>query len=97
MPLAKRPEVMNQILAMALHPVYDCNTAIVSAAMILCLCQSPEAHVYIARKEVVEKMLGMCELKQKQVNEQSMQSQQGKKEDTIVINALKYVTIIEFI
>ena len=85
---------MDQILAMALHPIYDCHTAIVSAAMIVCLCQSPEAHIYIARKEVVEKMLEMCDLKQKLVDEQLSQSRQEKSDDTIMVNAFKYVTII---
>ena len=90
MPLAKRTDVIDQILAMALHPAYDCQTARVSANMIQCLTQSPEAHAYIARKEVVESMLEICEQKQKIVSDQkSSQSQQRKKEDSMVVKALK--------
>ena len=88
-PLAMRTDAIDQILAMAVHPAYDCKTAIVSVAMIQCLTQSPEAHVYIARKEVVKNMLEMCELKQKIVSEQLSQSRQGEKEDTMEVNALK--------
>ena len=85
-----RTNVINQLLAMALHPAYNCQTARVSANMIQCLTQSPEAHAYIARKEVVESMLEICEQKQKIVsNQQSSQSQQRKKEDPMVVKALK--------
>ena len=96
MPLAMRTDVIDQTLAIAMHPAYDCKTAIVSMSMILCLAQSPEAHTYIARKEIVENVVEMCEQKQKIVSEQSSdssQSQQRKKEDPMVVNALKYVTI----
>ena len=92
-PLSMRTDVIDQTLGIALHPAYDSKTAIVSASMILCLVQSPEAHVYIARKEVVENMLEMCELKHKMVDEPSSQSQQGEKEDPMAVNALKYVTL----
>ena len=93
MPLAMRTDVIDQTLAIAVHPAYDCKTAIVSASMILCLAQSLEAHTYIARKEVIENMLQMCELKQKIVSEQLSQSYQGEKEDPMAVNALKYVII----
>ena len=88
MPLAMRTNVIDQLLAMALHPAYDSQTARVSANMIQCLTQSPEAHAYIARKEVVENMLEICEQKQKIVSDQqSLQSQQ--KEDPMMVKALK--------
>ena len=86
MPLAKRTDIIDQILAMALHPASDCDTAIMTASIILNIAQSPEAHTYVAWKEVMEKMLETCELKQKMLNELS---QQGKKEDPMNINALK--------
>ena len=86
-----REDVIDQILTMAGHPAYDCNTARVSANMIQCLTQSPDAHVYIARKEVVKNMLEICEQKQKQkiVSEQSSLSRQGRKENSMVVNALR--------
>ena len=88
MPLAMRTNVIDQLLAMALHPAYDSQTARVSANMIQCLTQSPEAHACIARKEVVENMLEICEQKQKIVSDQrSSQSQQ--KEDPMMVKALK--------
>ena len=92
MPLALRTGVIDQTVAIAMHPAYDCNTAIVSVAMIQCLTQSPEAHAYIARREAVENMLQMCELKQKMVCQQLLPLQVEKK-DTMMINALKYVTM----
>jgi hypothetical protein len=86
-----RTDVVDQTLAIAMHPSYDCKTAIVSASMILCLAQSPGAHAYIAKKEVIESMLKICELKQKMVSEQqSSGSFQGEKEDPMAVNALKY-------
>ena len=93
MTLAMRTDVIDQALDMALHPASDCLVSIASASMILCLAQSPKAHSYIVRKEVVEKMLKMCELKHKMINEQSSQSHQGKKENPMAVIALKYVIL----
>ena len=75
-----RTDAIDQTMAIALHPVYDCKTAIVSASLILCLTQSPEAHPHLVRREVVEDMLEVCALKEKLVNEQSTQSQAVKEE-----------------
>ena len=86
-PLAMKKDVINQTLAIALHPTYDCNTAIVAVTMFLNLTQSPEAHVHLAKKETVERMLEICEQKQK------MSTQQGTKEDPMAINALRYIAI----
>ena len=85
-----RTDVIDQILAIALRPSKNLRAATVSASMILYLAHSPEAHIYIARKEVIENMLEICELKHKMVNEPSSQSQQGEKEDPMAVNALKY-------
>ena len=90
MPLAMRTDVINQILAMGMHPAYDCHTARVVANMIQCLAQSQGTHVYIARKEVVENMLEVCEQKQKIISEQSSQPWRGRNlEDPVVVKALK--------
>ena len=91
MPLAMRTDVIDQILAIALHPAYDCDTAIASVTTIQSIVQSPEAHVFITWKEAVENMLEMREQKQKIVSERSSEFQQRKQEDPMVINALKYV------
>ena len=53
MPLAKRTEVINQILAMALHSAFDCRVAKMSIDVIINLTQSPETHTYIVRREIV--------------------------------------------
>ena len=83
--LARRTDVIDQILAMALHPAYaDCKTAIESVETILNLTQSPETHTYIVRTEVLEKLLETCMLKQIDPLTQ--------KEDTVTVNTLKYVT-----
>ena len=58
--------------------------------MILCLAQSPGTHAYIARKEVVENLLQMCELKEKIVSKQQPSKQGEKEEDPMAVNALKY-------
>ena len=92
-----RADVIDQALNMALHPALDCFVSIASASMILCLTQSPKAHTYIIRKEVMEKMLEMCELKHKMINEQLSQSHQGRKESLMAVNALKYVITIVFL
>ena len=84
-----RADVIEQALAIAMHPDSDCNTAIVSASMILGVSQSPETHVYIIRKAVIEKIFQVCEQNCKMVSEQSHQKE---KEDPMAATALKYVT-----
>ena len=88
LPLASRRDVIDQAMSIALHPVYDCKTAIVSASLILCLTQTPEAHVRVTRTEVVEDILEMCALKRKMVMEQPLQPQDGR-EDPMSVNALE--------
>ena len=92
MPLTMRTDVIDQILAICVHPAYDCYKAKVSVEVILNLTQSPETHAYIVGREVVQKMLDICEQKQKIVSKQSSHTQQGKK-DLMTVNLLKYVTI----
>ena len=69
MPLAKRTEVINQILAMALDSTFDCRVAKMSIDVIVNLTQSPETHTYIVRREIVEKILEICEQRYKMINE----------------------------
>ena len=93
MPLAMRTDVIDQILAMAramaLHPAYDIETAKMSVSVIINITQSPETHTYIVRKEVMEKMLEICE--QKEANEKLLH-QQGENEDGLMaVKVLKYV------
>ena len=83
LPLAMRTDVIDQALAMAMHPVYYNKTGTLSAGIILFLTQSPEAHAYIARKEIIQNMLEICELKQKKIIGQSSQR------DKEAVNALK--------
>jgi hypothetical protein len=90
-PLAVRTGVIDQTLAMALHPVYDCSTAKFCVETILNLTQSPETHPYITRREVVEKMLEICEQRHKTLDQLSPLFQQTKKTDPMEINVLKYV------
>ena len=92
-----RTDVVDQVLAMALHPAYDFETAENSIYVITNLTQSPEAHTYIVRKKFVENILEIIllyEQKQKVISEQSLQSHQDKKEDPMTINVLKYVTVL---
>ena len=93
MPLAIRTDVIDEILAIALHPAFDCYAAKLSVDVLLNLTESPEAHTYIIKRENLKKMLEICERKQIMVREQTSQSLQGKKEDPMVANVLKYVTL----
>ena len=86
-----RSDIIDQALAIAMQPTYTCYTAKVTAAMIQCLTQTRETHAYVFRKEVVESMLKICEQRNKMINQQPSQSPQGKMEDTMMVNALKYV------
>ena len=89
-----RTDVIDQTLAMALHPAYNCKKAMVSVCMMLNLTQSAETHTYIIRREVVEKLIEICELRHKMANERLLQTQQGEKEDPMEVNVLRYVTVI---
>ncbi len=88
-------DVVEQILAIGLHPAYDCYTAKISVETIINLTQRPESHTHIVRKEFLETMLELSEQRYKMINEHSAQTQ-GKKEDPMVINALKYVPTCSF-
>ena len=74
-----------------MHPAYDIETAKMSVSVIINITQSPETHAYIVRKEVMEKMLEICEQKEKVANEKSLH-QQGENEDGLMaVKVLKYV------
>ena len=88
MPIATRAEVVDQTLAVALHPYCECRTAMVSVNVILNLIQSPETHVSIVREEVIEKMLEIQKIFDEQLSAQS------SSEDRMEISTLKYVAII---
>lgn len=90
-----KADVIEQILAIALHPAYDCYTAKVSVETILNLTQHPESHAHIVRKEFIDTMLEMSEQRYKMISQQSAQTLnlQGRKEDPMVINALKYIPV----
>ena len=67
--------------------------------MIVCLAQSPAAHIYIATRKVVEKMFEIVVLykqRHKMISEPTAQThdQQGEKEDPMVINTMRYVTVL---
>ena len=87
-----KTDIIDQVLAIALHPAYDCDTAKVSVELILNLTQSPETHTYIIiRREIVETLLEVCEKRHKMINLQSSQTCQRKKEDPMMVNVLRYV------
>ena len=95
MPLAVRTDVIDQILAIATHPAYDCDTAKFSVEMIVNLTQSPETHPYIATREIAEKLLEVCDQRHKMTIQQSTLSQQRKKKDLMIVNVLKYAVIVK--
>ena len=96
-PLAMRTDVIDQTLAVGLHPTDDYMAAITSVTVILSLAQSPETHVYIVREEIIRKMFEICEQKHERLKKQASVSRQGKKEDPMAVNALKYVAILPFL
>ena len=83
MPIAMRAEVIDQTLAVALHPQCECRTAMVSVNVILNLIHSPEIHVSIVRKEVVEKVLEIQKIFDEQLSAQS------SSEDRMGVSVLK--------
>ena len=78
-----------------MYPAYSCKQAIISVAMIVNLAHSPETHPYIVTREIAEKLLEVCDQRQKMITQQSILSQQRKKEDLMIINVLKYVVVSE--
>ena len=88
-----RTDVIDQLLAIAIHPAYNCEEAIVSVEIIVNLTESPEAHTYLIRRELVENMLNVCEQRHRMIIQQSSLSQQRKKEDLMIVNILKYVIV----
>lgn len=69
--LAKRLDVVDQVLAIALHPAYDCNITIQCAGLVMNLAQSTAAHPYLIRTEVIEDMLKMNKQSQDRGEEQT--------------------------
>ena len=85
MPLAMRTDVIDQILAMACCSHYKLITPLVSVNMIMCLAQSPGAHPYLVRTEVIEDLLKMHTLREKLNNELPL----AEKEDPAAFKALQ--------
>ena len=94
MPLTIRSDVIDQILAIAVHPAYTCYTAKVSVEVIINLAKSPDTHPYIVTREIIEKLLEVCDQRHKMVIQQSTLSQQRRKEDLMIVSVLKYAVIV---
>ena len=84
-PLAKRTDVIDQILAIACCSDYNIIAPIVSVNMIMCLAQSPGAHPYLVRTEVIEDLLKIHSLREKVIEEQPL----AEKEDPAAFKALQ--------
>ena len=85
MPLAMRTDVIDQVLAIACCSNYKIIGPIVSVNMIMCLAQSPGAHPYLVRTEVIEDLLKIRTLREKVVVEQPPE----EKEDPAAFKALQ--------
>ena len=85
MPLAKRSDVIDQILAIACRSDYNIIAPIVSVNMVMCLAQSPGAHPYLVRTEVIEDLLKIRTLREKAVVGQTPE----EKEDPAAFKALQ--------
>ena len=94
MPLAMRTDVIDQILAIAMHPAYDCETAAMSVGIIVNLAHSPVTHPYIVTREIAENLLEVCDQRHKMVLiQQPIVTQDGREEDPMVVMVLKYVVV----
>ena len=85
MPLTMRTDVSDQVLALACCPRYKALVALVSVNMIVCLAQSPGAHPYLVKTEVIEDLLKIHTVRQKLDNEQPL----AEKEDPRAFKALQ--------
>ena len=85
MPIAARTDVVDQILAIACHSDYSVIAPIVSVNMIMCLAQSPGAHPYLVRTEVIEDLLKIHTLREKLV----VKRPPKKKENPAAFKALQ--------
>ena len=96
MPLAMRKDVIDQALAIAMHPAYGCETARMSVGIIVNLAHSPETHPYIVTREIAEKLLKVCDQRQKMILiQQPIVTQKGREEDPMVVSVLKYVVVVK--
>ena len=93
MPIVMRTDILDQTLAIGMHPAYNCKTAKVSVGVMLNLTQTPGTHAFIIRRQGVEIVLEICEQRHKMINELSPQTQQQGKENLMMVNVLKYVTL----
>lgn len=64
--LAKRSDVTEQAIQVALSPMFSSKAAIVSTSYLLCLAQSPETHAYLLQPSIVSRMIDMCEIRRKE-------------------------------
>lgn len=80
-----RTDVIDQVLAIACCSDYIIIIPIVSVNLIMCLAQSPGAHPYLVRTEVIEDLLKICSLREKVAVEQPP----AEKEDPAAFKALQ--------
>ena len=80
-----RADVINQILAIACHSDYSIIAPILSVNMIMCLAQSPGAHPYLVRTEVIEDLLKIHTVREKLAVERPPE----KKENPAAFKALQ--------
>ena len=75
--LAKRTDIIDQILAIACGTNDDFTVNLVSVNMIMCLALSPGAHSYLVRTNVINDLLKICASREKVASEQPL----GKNDD----------------
>jgi hypothetical protein len=84
-----RADVIDQTLAIACCSDYSIIAPIVSVNMIMCLAQSPGAHPYLVRTEVIEDLLKICTLREKTVDKRPPEASTEEKEDPAAFKALQ--------
>ena len=84
-PIAMRADVIDQILAIAYHSDYIIIAPILSVNMIMNLAQSPGAHPYLVRTEVIEDLLKIHTVREKLAVERPPE----KKENPAAFKALQ--------
>ena len=88
-----RADVVDQILAIACHSGYIIIAPILSVNMIMNLAQSPGAHPYLVRTEVIEDLLKIHTVREKLVVECPPEKKLCSKQIFGYIHSNKFIAV----
>ncbi len=61
--LSEKSDVIQQALTVAKSARYTCNTATMAISLLLCLAQTPEAHVNLFTPNIVDQLVEACSIR----------------------------------